>query len=237
VALTRDGDFRRAVFNQLYYVTIAVPLSLVTAFGLALLLNSNLRLRSVWRTIFFLPSITPVVAVALVWGWIYNSQYGLLNSLLNTFGVQSVPWLTSERLVKPSLVAISLWASGGTMIIFLAALQDVPQHLYEAARIDGANKLHELRFITVPMVSPAILFTLITGMIDAFNYFALPWVMTQGGPAGASTFYPLYLYNNGFLFFKMGYASAMAWIMFLVTVACAILVFRTVGRWAFYGSD
>ena len=229
--LLHDPDFRQAVTNQLYYVVLAVPLSLLAAFGLALLLNTNLRFRSVFRTIFFIPSITPVVAVALVWGWIYNSQYGLLNSLLNSAGFQSVPWLSSETLVKPSLIVVSLWGSGSTMIIFLAALQDVPQHLYEAARLDGASRLQELRYVTVPMVSPAILFNLITGMIGAFNYFTLPWVMTGGGPAGASTFYPIYLYNNAFVYYKMGYASAMAWIMFLITAVSALLVFRQFGRY------
>lgn len=235
VNLFKDARFRQAVVNQIYYVVTAVPLSLLVAFALALLLNMKLRFRSGLRTIFFLPSITPLVASALIWGWIYNSQYGLLNSVLNSVGIQSVAWLTSETLVKPALIVISLWASGGTMVIFLAALQDVPQHLYDAARIDGASWLQELRHVTVPMVSPAIVFVLITGMIQAFNYFALPWVMTQGGPAGASTFYPLYLYQAGFQFFKMGYASAMAWLMFLVTVIAAIVLFRTVGRWAYYG--
>lgn len=237
IALFEDERFRQAVGNQVFFVTIAVPLTLVVALGLALLLNMKLRFRSVLRTIFYLPEITPLVATALIWSWIYNGQFGLLNGMLNTLGIPSVPWLTSEELVKPSLIAVSLWTSGGTMLIFLAALQDVPRHLYEAARIDGANRFQQFRDVTLPMLSPAIVFTLITGMISAFNYFALPWVMTQGGPAGASTFYPIYIYQAGFLFFKMGYASAMAWLMFLATVVCTVILFRTVGRWAYYAGQ
>lgn len=235
--LAQDDRFLQAVGNQIYYVVIAVPLGTIVAFALALLLNMNLRVRSVLRTIFFLPSITPVVATALVWGWIYNSQYGLLNSSLNSVGVESVPWLTSELLVKPSLIVITLWASGNTMVIYLAALQDVPQHLYEAARIDGANRFQEMWHVTIPMVSATTLFVVITGIINAFNYFTLPWIMTTGGPAGASTFYPLYLYQTGFQYYKMGYASAMAWIMFVVTILFSVVLFRIMGRRTYYGGS
>jgi multiple sugar transport system permease protein len=214
-----------------------VPGHALVGFGLAYLLNRRLPARPLWRTIFFLPAIVPAVAAATIWAWIYNSEFGLLNGLLNSFGIASVPWLSSESLVKPSLIAISLWSSGAVMVIYLAALQDVPQHLYEAARIDGASWHHELRYLTVPLVSPATVFVLVTGLIGAFQYFTFPYLLTRGGPANASLFYPLYLYFNSFQWFKMGYAAAMAWIMFVLTVLCAVALFRSSARWAYYQGD
>jgi multiple sugar transport system permease protein len=235
--LLDDRVYWQAVHNTLFYVVFAVPGHALVGFGLAYLLNRRLPARPLWRTIFFLPAIVPAVAAATIWAWIYNSEFGLLNGLLNSFGIASVPWLSSESLVKPSLIAISLWSSGAVMVIYLAALQDVPQHLYEAARIDGASWHHELRYLTVPLVSPATVFVLVTGLIGAFQYFTFPYLLTRGGPANASLFYPLYLYFNSFQWFKMGYAAAMAWIMFVLTVLCAVALFRSSARWAYYQGD
>jgi multiple sugar transport system permease protein len=235
--LLDDRVFWQAVYNSVFYVVFAVPGHAVVGFSLAYLLDRRLWARPVWRTIFFLPAIVPAVAAATIWAWIYNSEFGLLNSVLNSFGVPSVPWLSSEALVKPSLIVISLWSSGAVMVIYLAALQDVPQHLYDAARIDGASWYQELRYLTIPLVSPATVFVLVTGLIGAFQYFTFPYLLTRGGPVNASLFYPLYLYFNSFQWFKMGYASAMAWIMFVLTVLCAIAIFRSSARWAYYQAE
>jgi len=192
--LLRDKVFRETVGNTLYYMVFAVPGQVLVGFFLAILLNQDIRLRGVFRTIFFMPSIIPQVSAAVLWLWLLEPRFGLINILLSTMGIPPQPWLSSPSLVKPTLIAITLWGSGQVMVIFLAALQDVPQVLYDAARIDGANWWHELIHVTIPMVTPAILFTLLTGLIHAFEYFTYPWVMTRGGPAYASMFYPLYLY-------------------------------------------
>ena len=232
--LLKDRVFTRTVGNTFYYMFFAVPGQVVVGFVLAVVLNQNIYFRSVFQTIFFMPSIIPQVSAAVLWLWLLEPRFGLINIILSALGVQSQPWLSSLTLVKPALIVITLWGSGQVMIIFLAALQDVPQHLYDAARIDGASWWHNLTRITVPLVTPAILFTLITGLIHAFEYFTYPWVMTQGGPAYASTFYPHYLYENAFHWFKMGYASAMAWLMFVVIVVLAFVLFKTSARWVFY---
>jgi multiple sugar transport system permease protein len=206
----------------------------VAGFAVASLLNLNIRLRSLFRTIYYLPSVVPAAASALIWAWIFHAQYGLLNTVLRAIGLPGPMWLADRALVKPALVLVSWWATGSTMVIFLAALQDVPRELYDAAKIDGAGWWSEMRYITISMVTPAILFTLLTGLIGAFSYFTLPYIMTRGGPAGASTFVPQYLYQNAFFWFKMGYASSQAWFMFAITIVVAVLVFKTSARWVFY---
>ena len=234
IDLFRDRVFIQTVVNTLYYMFFAVPGQVFAGFVLAFVLNRSIYFRSVFQTIFFMPSIIPQVSAAVLWLWLLEPRFGLINVILSLLGIQPQPWLSSPALVKPTLIVITLWGSGQVMIIFLAALQDVPQHLYDAARIDGASSWRELVYITVPMVTPAILFTLLTGLIHAFEYFTYPWVMTQGGPAYASTFYPHYLYENAFQWFKMGYASAMAWLMFIVVVGLAFVLFKTSARWVFY---
>jgi multiple sugar transport system permease protein len=232
---TSDSLFWTVLYNTVYYVIFAVPGAVVVGFLLAALLNREMRGRSVMRTVFFLPSIVPQVASALLWLWIFAPQYGLLNAYFQGVGMTSIPWLSDPALAKPSLILIHLWASGGVMVIFLAALQDVPRHLYEAAKVDGATWLHELWHITVPMVTPAILFSLITGLIFGFQYFTFAWILTNGGPVNSTEFYSMYLYRNAFIFFKMGYASAMAWILFIVVVVATVLLFKTSARWTYYG--
>lgn len=171
----------------------------------------------------------------MIWLWLFNMQYGLFNSLIKPFGMKAIPFLASQYLVKPSLILISCWGSGGTMVIFLAALKDVPRSLYDAAIVDGANEWRRFWNITVPMCTPAILFNLITGMIGAFQYFAFAWVLTQGGPNRASLFYAMYLYQQGFVYLNMGYASAMAWGLFVVVVFVTVLIYRDSSRWVYYG--
>jgi multiple sugar transport system permease protein len=233
--LAQDELIGRVLYNTLYFVVLGVPAGVVVAFLLASLLNQRLRARALFRTVFFVPSIVPAVAAAMIWLWIYNTQYGVISSVLRGVGVQAVPFLSNQYLAKPSLILIHCWGSGAAMLIFLAALQDVPQALYEAAKVDGASAWQRFRNVTVPMCTPAILFNLLTGMIGAFQYFTFAWLLTQGGPNGATEFYALYLYRNAFSFLKMGYASALAWGLFLLTLVLTIALFRSSARWVYYG--
>ena len=235
--LLKDKLFKVALGNTVYFVGLGVPAALVTAFLLANLLNNNIRFRPVFRTIFFIPAIVPAVATAMVWLWIYNTHYGIIDSFLASQGLQVIPWLSSPQWAKPSLIIISCWAQGNAIVIFLAALQDVPRSLYDAALVDGANRWQRFWHVTIPMCTPAILFVLLTGLIDTFQTFTLPWLLTEGGPNSATEFYGLYLYRNAFRFFKMGYASALAWILFLVIVAVSIAIFRSSARWVYYGGQ
>jgi multiple sugar transport system permease protein len=232
---TRDEMFVIVIRNTLFMVIVGVPIALVVAFLLASLLNNPVRLRPVFRTIFFIPSIVPAVATAMVWLWIYNTQWGMINTFLASQGLPIIPFLSDPNLAKPSLIIINCWAQGGSIVIFLAALQDVPRTLYEAALVDGAGSWQRFWNITIPMCTPAILFVLITDLIGTFQSFTLPWLLTEGGPNNATELYGLYLYRNAFRFFKMGYASALAWILFLVIVIFTILVFRSSARWVYYG--
>lgn len=236
IELFTDQNFYQTLGNTLYYVVFAVPGSLVVSFLLAYLLNQKLVIRPFWRTVFYLPSVVPQFAIAVVWRWIYHPQFGLINSYLAANGIKGIPWLSSPTLAKPSLILISLWMAGGGMLIFLASLQDVPRSLLDAAKIDGASSWQELIHITIPMVTPAVLFNLIMGMIGAFQYFTLPWIMTGGGPMRSTEFYGLYLYRTAFQNFRMGYASSMAWLLFIISVIGAILIFRSSARWVYYGS-
>jgi multiple sugar transport system permease protein len=235
--LFRDEYLPKVLYNTLYYVILGVPAGLVTAFLLATLLNCRLYARSLFRTLFYIPAVVPAVASAMVWLWIFNSQYGVINSLLAALGFSAIPFLSSQALVKPSLIVIHCWASGGTMVIFLAALQDVPRSLYEAASVDGANALQRFVKITIPMCTPAVLFNLLTGMIGAFQYFTFAWILTQGGPNRASEFYALYLYRQAFVYLKMGYGSALAWFLFVIVVVATVLIFRTSARWVYYAAE
>jgi len=232
-----DDMFRTALYNTLWFVVIAVPAAFVTSFLLAVLLNQNIRGRSLFRTIFFLPSITPAVAGVMVWLWIYNTQYGLINGLLIALGKPVIPWLSSPSLAKPSLVIIQCWLQGTAIVIFLAALQDVPRALYDAALVDGANALQRFWHVTIPMCTPVMLFVLLTGLINAFQIFTWPWLLTEGGPHNATEFFSIYLYRAAFKFFKMGYASTLGWVLFLIIVAFTILILRTSARWVYYRGE
>jgi len=232
-----DQKFRIVTSNTLYFVLIGVPVGVIVAFLLAILLNNELKLRPFFRTIFFLPSIVPAVATAMVWLWIYNPRYGLINSILANYGFTAIPWLSSPSLAKNSLIIIHAWAQGGAMVIFLAALQDVPRSLYDAALVDGANAWRRFWHITIPMCTPAILFVLLTSLINMFQYFTIGWLLTEGGPNLSTEFYGIYLYRNAFKFFKMGYASAQAWILFVLVVLFTIAIFRSSARWVYYGGE
>jgi len=232
--LFNDKMFRIVLGNTLYFVMIGVPAGLIVAWLLANLLNTDIRFRSVFRLIFFIPSIVPVVASVMIWRWMYDPLYGLINSFLAGLGIPSIPFLSSRQLAKPSLIIVHCWAQGNAIMIFLAALQDVPRSLYDAALVDGANRWQRFWNVTIPMCTPAILYVLLTSLIGMFQYFTFGWLLTRGGPYNATEFYGIYLYRNAFEYFKMGYASALAWILFVVIVVFTIFIFRTSARWVYY---
>ncbi|MBO0880119.1 MAG: sugar ABC transporter permease [Mycobacterium sp.] len=229
-----DSLFRTALYNTMYFVIIGVPVGFVVAFLLASLLNQPMRGRAFFRTVFFLPAITPLVGTAMVWLWIYDPQFGLINSFLAGHGFKAIPWLTSTSVAKPAIIIILTWAQGSTILVFLAALQGVPQHLYEAATIDGANTIRRFWHVTIPMCTPSMLFVLVTSLIASFQSFTLPWLLTQGGPDNSTELYGVYLYRNAFVYFKLGYASAMAWLLFLIICGFSILLMKTSARWVYY---
>jgi multiple sugar transport system permease protein len=236
-----DPLFVKSLWNTVIYVVLSVPLGLALALGLALLLNQRVRGIGIFRTLFYLPSITNMVAVSVLWLWVFNPEFGLLNSALQKLGIVGPLWLQSEDWAKPALVIMSLWGIGGTMIIFLASLQGVPRELYEAAELDGAGTFRKFFHVTLPLISPAMIFNLIIGVIGSFQVFTQAYVMTgaaqpgsEGGPGTATLFIVLYLYKKAFQEFKMGYASALAWILFAIIVVFTILQFRMSRRWVYY---
>lgn len=237
VLLTQDEIFWKAAVVTLKYAAIAVPLGIVTGVSLALLLNANVAGISVYRTIFFLPSIVPAVATSVVFMWILNPQIGLVNGILARFGIVGPAWLADVKWAFWSLVMMSLWGVGGSMVIYLAGLKDIPAHLYEAAVIDGAGPWQRMWRITLPMLTPVIFFNLVMGVIGAFQYFTQAYIMTGGGPQDSTRFYALYLFDRAFRYLDMGYASAMAWVLFLVIVVLTGLLFRTQRRWVHYGGE
>lgn len=234
---TADKLFGQSLFVTLIWVVIGVPLRLVVAYLAAVALNQRLPAIGLFRTIFYLPAVVSGVAVALLWVWLLQPQYGLVNSFLRIFGVQGPAWLGSEEWALPGFILMSLWGTGASMVIFLAGLQSVPADLYEAAEIDGAGPLAKFWQVTIPMTTPVILFNLIIGVIQSFQVFTQAYVMTNGGPNNATLFYVLYLYRVAFNYHQMGYASAMAWILFVAVLACTLLVFRSSARWVYYEGE
>jgi multiple sugar transport system permease protein len=233
--LLRDELFWKSLGNTLFYSALSVPLGLGLALALALFLNSGVRGLTVYRTIFFLPALVPMVALAVLWLWIFNGEYGVLNIFLSKLHLPAPGWLTEPSWSKPALVLLSMWGTGHAMVIFLASLQDVPVHLYEAADLDGATWWHKVRHVTLPMISPVLLFNGIMGIIGSLQFFAVPYIMTPNGqPARSAYFYAMYLYDNAFLYLKMGYASAMAWILFLLILLLTLLSLRLAGRYVHY---
>ena len=229
--------FWKTLWNTLFYTGIGVPLGLVCGYLLAVLLNTKVRFMGVFRTIFYLPSIVPAVASSLLWVLIFQPEFGLANALLDYLHLPTSKWLLSETMVKPALIIMSLWGVGGGMVIYLAGLQGVPQSLYEAAEIDGAGKLSKFWNITIPMTSHVIFFNLIMGLIGSFQVFTQAYIMSGGGPNYASLFYVHYLYQNAFQFFKMGYASALAWILFIIILIFTLLQFKFFGKKVYYEFD
>ena len=232
-----DFRFRQSLKVTAVYAAFAVPLGLVCSLALAMLLNLQLRGMRVFRSIFYIPAILPGVAVAMVWLTVFRPQGGVFNSVLGWFGIAPAPWLTSPEWALPSFVIMSLWGVGGGMIIYLAGLQSVPTQLYEAAEIDGAGSWRKFRNVTLPMISPTIFFNLIMGVIGSFQVFTSSFIMTQGGPAYATLFYVLYLYMKAFNYLQMGYACALAWILFAIILALTLIVFKSSARWVYYEAE
>ena len=236
ILFTEDPLFWKSLWNTVYLTALGLPVQLSFALAAAMLLNMKVKGQSVFRTLTYLPTVVPAVATAILWVWILNPDYGLLNSVITAFGLPAPGWLSDPNWSKPALILVGIWGTGNTAIIFLAGLQQVPRALYEAAVVDGAGRLQQFRHVTLPMLSPVIFFNLVMGIIGSFQYFTHVYVMTAGlggggrgagGPEFSTLVYPLYLYQNAFLFFRMGYASAMAWILFLIVAIILAFVFRT----------
>jgi multiple sugar transport system permease protein len=234
---TTDPDFKVVLYNTFYYVCIAVPLGVAVAFLIANMLNGRIFGRSTFRGLIYVPAILPAMCTAIVWLFLLNVQYGAINGVLKSIGWQTIPFLSSPALSKPSLIMIYIWLQGAAVTIFLAALQDVPRSLYEAAELDGANGWQNFWSVTVPMCTPVILFNLIMGIIVAFQEFTVPWMLTQGGPMKSTELYAVNLYRSGFIQLSMGKASAMAWVLFLIIMVFSIIMFRTSARWVYYGGE
>ncbi len=242
MSMFSDKLFWKSLWNTLYMVVFAVPITLAASFICAVLLNLKVRGQAFYRVVYFLPSIVPTVASTLLWLWILNPQSGVMNTLLARIGIQGPNWLNDPNWSKPSLILLGMWGMGGTIVIYLSGLQDVSTSLLEAAELDGANWLQRLRYITIPMVSPITLFNLITGMIGMFQYFAQAYIfrgsggsgIPLGAPLGSTLFYSVYLYQAGFQYLKIGYASAMAWLLFLIILLCTVLMLKVSEKFTYY---
>lgn len=229
-----DDLIPTSVLNTAFYAFISTPLYALFGLMLALVMNLNLKGVRAIRTMYFLPSITPVVASTLLWLLIFQPDFGLANYVLQGVGLPKQLWLLNPYESKPSLIFMYLWGVGGSLPIFLAGLKGIPRELYEAALIDGAGKLASLRFVTLPLLSPVVFFIVITGFIGGFQVFTAAYIATAGGPSNTTMFFVLYLYNNAFQFFRMGYASAMAWLLFVIVLAFTLIQFAVARRLVYY---
>jgi multiple sugar transport system permease protein len=243
--MMKDPLVGQSLFNTLYYVILAVPLTIIVGLLLAMLLNKkNIKAMPFFRTCFYMPSIVPAVASVALWVWIFNGRWGLLNQLLQVVGITGPGWLTDPNWTKPSLVVWTVWGAGGTMIIYLAGLQGIPEVFYEAAKIDGANAWHRFRSVTLPLLSSTIFMNLIMQIIATFQIFTavlilgaqqtLSYQTPAGGPLNSLLMYVLYVYQNAFYFFKMGYAAALAWLLFFTVLILTAIQFKLAGRWVYY---
>lgn len=242
VSLFQDHYFILSLQNTLFMVVIGLSIHLTFDLLVALLLNVRIRGISIFRTIFYLPTITPVVASAVLWLLIFNGRIGLLNSALNLLGLAPVGWLTDPSWTKPSYILMGMWAGGQTILIILAGLQDVPTELLESAELDGAGVLAKTWNITLPAISPVIFYLMVLNLIGYFQIFTEAWVLTStregaaGGPGNSLLFYSMYLYQNAFQRFKMGYASSQAWVLLVIVLIATYFLFRSSG-WVYYRSD
>ena len=240
---TADYRFWHSLGITVKFALIAIPLNLVFGFVLALLLNQNVPGVPFWRTIYYLPSVIAGVAVAILWSLIFNPRFGILNWLLSLVGIDGPGWLASPDWALPALIIMSLWSVGGGMIIYLSGLQSIPTALYEAAELDGANAWQRLFNITIPLMSPVIFYNLVIGIIGTFQYFTEVYVITAtsdtglGGPLESTLFYNVYLYSNAFRYLNMGYASALAWVLFVIVLVLTLLVFRSSALWVYYEGE
>ncbi len=232
--LTNDPAFTTALTNTLIYTVGAVAIYLLFAFGLALLCNRPLPGVAWVRTIIFLPSLVPIFAMALVWGMVFNQNFGLVNNVLHSLGLPQQGWFQSTSQALPLAITITMWTVGSAFVVFLAGLQSIPQDLYEAIAVDGAGAWRRLWHVTLPMLSPLILFNLVIGVIASFQAFDIDWALTNGGPGNATLLFVYEVWRTAFQNFQMGYASALAWVLFLIIVTTAALIFRTARYWVHY---
>lgn len=236
--MATDDLFPVSLYNTLYYTVIAVPTQVLVALIVALALNRPLRGIGFFRSVYYLPTVIPTVASVILWVWIFDPNYGIANMILQTLGIGPQQWLQDPQLAKPALILMSLWSVGNQMVIFLAGLQGVPETLYEAAAIDGANRWQRILKVTIPMITPVIFFNVIIGMISSFQIFTVAFIATGGGPVNATEFYVLYLYDQGFANFHMGFASALAWVLFIIVLGFTIGQFLLGRQWVYYeGGD
>jgi multiple sugar transport system permease protein len=234
VELFRDPLTWQSVKATLYYTALTVPLITVTTFLVAVLLNTSVAGISVFRTIFYIPSIVPIVATSAIWMYIFNPMFGLMNSIIRMVGLPPQNFIYSPQGAVPWLSVMAVWGAGNTVVIYLAGLQGISRTLYEAADIDGANAIHKFFHISVPMMTPIIFYNMLMAIISAMQTFTQVFIMTQGGPDNASLFYSLLLYRLAFHYSRMGYASAMSWVLFIIIAILTAIVFRTSRKWVFY---
>lgn len=240
-----DPQFWASVYNTTYYTFIAVPAAVAFALTIALMLNLKIRGQFVYRTIYFIPVLVPEVALSIVWLQMFNPQYGFVNSIIEGLGAMlgqqwvGPGWLTTQSWAKPTMVIMNMWLVGQAVVIYLAGLQDVPQDMYDAASVDGANAWHKIRYVTVPMITPVIFFNLVISMIAATQFFTQPYVLTGGlgTPANSLMFYVMMLYRQAFVFFKLGVASALAWMLFLAILVVTFIIFKSSNRWVHYAGE
>ncbi len=233
---TDDPLFYKSLANTVF-MALGIPLGMAVSLGIAVLLNYEIKGMAVYRTFFYLPAIMPAVAASILWVWIFNPHEGILNALLGKVGIAGPAWLQNQHWSKPALILMGLWGAGGGMIVWLAGLKGIPQHLYEAAEIDGAGRMRKFVNVTLPMLSPYILFNLVMGLIGTFQIFTQAYIMTQGGPVDSTLFYAYLLFNNAFRYMKMGYASALAWVLFAIVLVLTLIQLRLSKTWVHYESD
>lgn len=236
ITIFKDPLFYKAVRVTLTYTLFSVPLNVILSIFVAMLLNNNLRGMSIFRTIFYLPAIISGVVIAIVWLWIYNPDYGIFNNFLRMFGIQGPKWVYDENWALPSVIIMSLWNIGANIVLYLAGLQGISTEYYEAAHIDGANFWDRFVHITLPSISPVLLFTALTGIINSLQTFTQAFIMTEGGPNNATNFYAYYIYNNAFVWHRMGEACAQAWILFIIIFVLTLLTLRASKGHVYYNS-
>jgi ABC-type sugar transport system permease subunit len=235
-AFTMDPLFIRSFVNSIRYVVMFVPSSIVLAFVMALLLSRKVKFLGFFRTVFYLPYVTAGVATTVLMGWIFNSDYGLINYMLNLVGIPGIKWLNSTSMAMVSIVIMSLWTIGNNIIIMLAGIQDIPPSYFESAKIDGASELRCVFNITLPLSTPTIYFNLIISSIGAFQIFQQPYILTKGGPLNSTYTISMHLFKNAFEYGKMGYASMLAWCLFIIIMAITLIIQKSSDKWVFYDS-
>ncbi len=235
--LTLDPQFWESLWITTKFALLFVPLNIVLAFLMALLLNMGLKGTGIFRTAFYLPSVISGVALVTIWSWIYSHRYGLLNYLLGLIGIDGPNWLGDAQWAVVAITIASLWGLGGTMLILLSGLQSIPKELYEAARISGVPLWAQTVWITLPMLGPMLLFSVITSIISAFQQLTIALLLTEGGPLGSTYFFAMYIYDNAFKYFDMGYAAAMSWIMFGIVLVLSLAVMKSSAAWVHYEGE